>query len=140
MASHVGVAPRTAMTAPGLAVPVLQQNVENVIRPASSDRPPSSPIDDSVEESVIIEAFFRWKASSLPNQRAREKWLGALQVVEHEMWTIDDLKKMSVRFGEMWRVAIDKGIPDGIATTLVLSLQQFKGHYRKTGSIIEEYI
>jgi hypothetical protein len=34
--------------------------------------------------------------------------------MKDELWGIEDLKGISVRVGELWKYAVDKGIPDGL--------------------------
>jgi hypothetical protein len=92
----------------------------------------SSPIDPGHDDYDLVQRFFEWRLDNITNPAVKSMWTKALEVVQSEAWTIEDLKDMSVRGGELWKFATLKGIPDGIAVSFQSYLRQFKDVYRQS--------
>jgi hypothetical protein len=80
---------------------------------------------------VLIATFFTWKIMSLTDEDLKERWTSTHAIAKEECWSLDDLKEISVRGGELWRYATSKGVPDGIARSLHSNLKAYKQWYRQ---------
>lgn len=99
-------------------------------RQISPVKQPSSPIDASADETELVEAFFEWKLSTIQNEHARTKWLEVFKIVQEEMWSLEQMKEMSVSGGERRLYALQKGIPEGIVSSISSVIHQFKVVHR----------
>ena len=64
-------------------------------RPSSKPLPRSSPICNPEDEEFAIEDFLNWKGEALQSQRAKDRWNGVKEIVQNEMWSLEDLRDMS---------------------------------------------
>ena len=92
---------------------------------------PSSPVDPARDDIDLVNDFFTWKIASITNDKVKDRWAQAFRVAQDELWSIEDLKGISACGGALWKYAVDKGIPDGLAVTLATALKQFKQLYRE---------
>lgn len=95
----------------------------------------SSPIDSLVDDSVLITEFFKWLAKKTPKER-HHRLTEVYSVVLDQEWTIDDLKQMADPSSTPYRVAIQKGIPDGAARRFKTDIAQFGPHYRAAKALL----
>ena len=77
------------------------------------------------DEEAAIESFFRWRIerTKLPLQRHIVE--NAHQTVLCQMWTLDDLKTMENVKSDLYKLAIQQGIPDGLARSFRRELAIF---------------
>ena len=64
-------------------------------RPRSKPLTRSSPICNPEDEEFAIEDFLNWKGEALQSQRAKDRWNGVKEIVQNEMWSLEDLRDMS---------------------------------------------
>jgi hypothetical protein len=95
----------------------------------------SSPIDPMVDDSVLIAEFFKWLAKKTPKER-HNRLTEVYSVVLDQEWTMDDLKQMADPSSTPYRVAIQKGIPDGAARRFKTDIAQFGPHYRAAKALL----
>jgi len=71
----------------------------------------SSPVDPRAAKGDIdlVHDFFTWKIASVTNDKVKDRWAQVFRVAQDELWSIKDLKGISVRGGELWKYAVDKG-------------------------------
>ena len=81
----------------------------------------SSPVDPAKDDIDLVHDFFTWKIASVTNDKVKDRCARAFRVAQDGLWSIEDLKGISVRGqsrlvrgGELWKYAVDKGIPDGL--------------------------
>ncbi|KAN0076213.1 hypothetical protein V8E54_006355 [Elaphomyces granulatus] len=77
----------------------------------------SSPVDPAKDDIDLVHDFFTWKIASVTNDKVKDRFGHkpfGLPKMKDELWGIEDLKGISVRVGELWKYAVDKGIPDGL--------------------------
>lgn len=55
-------------------------------------------------------------------------------------WSIDDLKAMSDPSSRLYQIAIDRGVPDGVARNLKADLKTFKPRWREAERQAEELL
>ena len=92
----------------------------------------SSPIGRSSEEDDIIEAFWQWKKESTTKPSRKLQIGQASAIIDDEMWGLDDMKAMADTSSEVYKRAIDAGLPDGLIRGLKGDLKEFKGLWRNT--------
>ena len=64
-------------------------------RPSSKPLTKSSPICNPEDEEFAIEDFLNWKGEALQSKRAKDRWNGVKEIVQNEMWSLEDLRDMS---------------------------------------------
>ncbi|KAN0075053.1 hypothetical protein V8E54_007664 [Elaphomyces granulatus] len=74
----------------------------------------SSPVDPAKDDIDLVHDFFTWKIASVTNDKVKDRCARAIRVAQDGLWSIEDLKGISVRGGELWKYAVDKDIPDGL--------------------------
>ena len=118
------------------ALPTIKSKKKRFVAPSSSPAVrKSSPIDAEVDDSVLISDFFKWLAKKTPNNR-HQNLIRIYNVINEQEWTIDDLKAMADSSSIPYRVAIEKGIPDGAARRFKAELALFRPHYRAAKALL----
>src|SRR5450756_417168 len=75
----------------------------------------------------MIEDFFLWKLESIHNKRLYNAWQSAINIIQAQFWTFQQLKEMSDRDSSIYRTAVkDLHIPKGIATSFRAELARYK--------------
>jgi hypothetical protein len=64
----------------------------------------SSPEKDDIDH---VHHFFTWKIASVTNDKVKDRWAQAFRIAQDGLWSIEDLKGISVRGGELWKYAVD---------------------------------
>ena len=95
----------------------------------------SSPIDSIVDNSMLVTEFFKWLVKKTPKER-RNRLTEIYLVVLDQEWTMDDLKQMANPTSTPYRVAIQKGIPDGAARRFRTEIAQFGPHHRAAKALL----
>jgi len=95
----------------------------------------SSPIDSIVDNNVLVTEFFKWLVKKTPKKR-RNRLIEIYLVVLDQGWTMNDLKQMANLTSTPYRVAIQKGIPDGAAHRSRTEIAQFGPHYRAAKALL----
>ena len=98
--------------------------------------PRLSPIGPSEEEELIIQQFFTWKMGNTQSERTKEKLRQVSDTIKAEMWSIYDLATMSDSQSNMYRLARELGIPDGLARGFKADLREFKPQYRQAKALL----
>ena len=99
-------------------------------RPRSKPLTRSSPICNPEDEEFAMEDFLNWKGEPLQSQRAKDRWNGVKEIVQNEMWSLEDLRDMSETSSHIYKRAIQLGIPDGWARAFKTDLRTFKPQWR----------
>jgi hypothetical protein len=87
----------------------------------------SSPLlPDIPDDNVVITQFFAWLINSEANEHRCERLANAREIIFENGWTSGDMKKMADRNSQLYKLATNKGIPDGIAARFAKQLDQFK--------------
>lgn len=86
----------------------------------------SSPVGLLEEEEEIIDQFFNWKTNKAPRQAV--KIAEVRRLVEAQMWSIDNLKEMADSTSTIYLIALQLGVPDGMARAFKEDLKVFKAH------------
>lgn len=77
-----------------------------------------------------MEAFWQWKNELVKKPSVQVK-LGQVQAkFEHEIWNTDDMKAISDTSSEVYRNAVNSGLPEGLIRGLRSDLQEFKKLWR----------
>lgn len=96
-------------------------------------QPPSSPIGGDEEQDAIIDAFFSYLQRKRPG-----RWqliADAQGVVERNLWTEGDLRRMSDEKDSLHDVALKLGVPHGLLMSFRVELRAFKGQYRGANAL-----
>ena len=99
-------------------------------RQAPSPNRNSSPIDTPNEEGKVIEAFFEWKKSRVGKSAWRDRIADVQRIADREMWSIDDLKTMADPSSIMYKIAMQKEVPDAMARGFKADLKAFKPEWQ----------
>ena len=94
----------------------------------------SSPIAPN-EDEIILYNYWDWKARQLKSADAVARLSDARAIVEREIWSIEDLKKMSDPESKLYQTAVLKGLPDGLTRQFRKDLSKFKPVYRTVYSL-----
>jgi len=58
------------------------------------------------EDFDIIHDFFTWKIAFIMSDKAKDRWVHAFRAAQDELWSIEDLKGISVREEDLWKYAM----------------------------------
>ena len=94
----------------------------------------SSPIALNEDESILYE-YWSWKARKLRSADAIARLSEIRAIVEREMWTVEDLRKMADPESRIYQTAIVKGLPDGFTRQFRKDMSIFKPIYRTVRSL-----
>ena len=95
---------------------------------------PSSPIAPAggvANPFMLVQQFFNWARMNAPTDGVRQAYNKSAGVAEEQFWTLEDLKEMSNINSDLYRVARDKGLPDGIIRGFRKAIKDFKVVYRQ---------
>ena len=92
----------------------------------------SSALTGQEEEEEAMKQFFQWRLQQTLNEMAKIKINEAYDVALREMWSLDNLKEMEDTTSEKYKLAISRGIPDGLARGFRKDLRRFKPVFRNT--------
>ena len=84
----------------------------------------SSPVDPAKDDIDLVHDFFTWKIASVTNDKVKDRCARAFRVAQDGLWSIEDLKGISVRGGELWKYAVDARA--SLTAWLATALKQFK--------------
>jgi hypothetical protein len=104
--------------------------------PHVSHSPKSSPVADFEQAKNAMETFFAWKAMKTSRDTTKAKIMDAYEIVVAEMWTFDDLKKMQDLTSAIYKLAISKGIPGGLARGFRTDITTFKPQWRSSENLV----
>ena len=111
------------------------------IAPTPPPRPPlpppmappprdSSPLAAPEDEEEMREAFWGLK---LQKTTRKEALLNIKEIIDDNMWDSTHLQRMSNMSSELYKIAIEKGIPDGFLRNIREDLHRFKDIWRAGG-------
>ncbi|KAL8646119.1 MAG: hypothetical protein Q9226_007009, partial [Calogaya cf. arnoldii] len=84
-----------------------------------------------------FEEFFIWKARKATNPRQRELIDQSYAVIVDNFWSIDDIKAMADTSSRIYELAMEAGIPDGMARAFKKELKAFKQPYREARHLVD---
>ncbi|KIX08513.1 uncharacterized protein Z518_03169 [Rhinocladiella mackenziei CBS 650.93] len=91
---------------------------------------PPTPLINPDEEENVMESFFAWKISKSKLPGHRQKIKDAYQIVLDQMWTLDDLRAMDDMRSDLYGLAVQHGLPDGLARSFRRDLAVFIPNWR----------
>ncbi|OAP60804.1 hypothetical protein AYL99_05806 [Fonsecaea erecta] len=87
-------------------------------------RPPGL-LGEPGEEDTIMEHFFEWKIGRTKIPMQRQLVERAYETVLAQMWTLEDLRAMENIRSDLYILATQQGIPDGLARNFRRELEMF---------------
>lgn len=97
---------------------------------APQTNPPSSPINGVKDSLLLVEKFFEWAMARAPTPKAKAAYAKAKDVAEEQCWTLGDLKSMSNPRGELYKIAREERLADGIVRGFREAITEFKAFWR----------
>jgi hypothetical protein len=122
-----------------VARPMSTTEVQSVHGPSilpQQDTRKSSPLADPNDEDEAIRLFFEWKISKTTSEDVKDRVRKVYEVVERQMWTLEDLKAMEDPSDSLYKIATNLGIPDGMARRFKRELRAYKPVYRTGATLI----
>jgi len=86
----------------------------------------SSPLTSFDEEELAIKTFFTWKREKTSTIELKNRISEAEEAYNTNMWTLEDLKEINKPNSRIYELAIEAGIPDGLARGFKRDLKTFK--------------
>ena len=87
----------------------------------------SSPIPVDGNDDDVVAAFFSWKiAEERRSDERRQQWIRARDIATEQYWSLQDLKDMHNSKSAIYSLAVELGIPDGMARRFKTELARFK--------------
>ncbi len=83
-----------------------------------------------------MSGFFDWKKPRVTNPVWRQRFEDIHQLMDREMWTVDDLKAMSDPTSEIHKTAVRMGVPNGMARAFKDELKEFKPQWRQAKALL----
>ena len=123
-------APVPAPAPAAAPVPALAPAAAPALAQASKARETQSSSPIAEEEELVLEDYWVWKGSQTRNPARKAQLAAAREIVEDEMWTINQLKLMSDTSSKIFSLAIAKGIPSGLAAGFRTDFTCFKKIYQ----------
>ncbi|KAL9615804.1 MAG: hypothetical protein Q9160_009246 [Pyrenula sp. 1 TL-2023] len=102
---------------------------------AEQNSPRSSPLAGPEQEQQCIQDFFEWKLNRASRALHQELIEKAFSIVDNNMWGLEDLRGMEEGKSAAYKIAIQQGMPDGIARSFRRELRLFKPDYRASQSL-----
>lgn len=94
--------------------------------PLRSSSPPGPPDEDEWQ----LEDFWNWKFRRTNNAQGRTRFAAPRMIIQDEMWTVQDMRRMSDEKSVVYEGARDKGLPLGLITRFKADIHEFKPAYR----------
>ncbi len=92
----------------------------------------SSPLAPLDEEELAIKAFFTWKRGKASTDTQRDRISEAEETCNTNMWSLDDLKDMNQHDSGVYKLAMQAGLPDGLARGFKKDLKIFKPQWKRS--------
>ena len=92
----------------------------------------SSPLASLDEEELAIKAFFTWKREKTSTAEQKNRISEAEETYNTNIWTLKDLKKMNKLNSKVYELAMEAGIPDGLARGFKRDLKAFKPQWKRS--------
>jgi len=87
----------------------------------------SSPIPVDGNDNDVVAAFFSWKiAEERRSDERRQQLIRARDTATEQYWSLQDLKDMHNSKSAIYSLAVELGIPDGMARRFKTELARFK--------------
>ena len=112
-----------APTAPTASVASTASSAPNQLRSSSPPGPPN-------EDEWQLEDFWNWKFRRINNAQGRTKLAAAKIIINEEMWTVEDMRRMSDEKSAIYQEAKAKGLLLGLITRFKADIHEFKPTYR----------
>ena len=84
---------------------------------------------------MIINSLFEWKINNTPINKIRTKIQQARDVVQEQIWSINDLMIMSDSISRLYNIAIKKGLSDSMICGFPTDLAAYKPIYHAGKSL-----
>ncbi|KIW31921.1 uncharacterized protein PV07_03508 [Cladophialophora immunda] len=94
---------------------------------------PRSFLVEPGEDDTIMEHFFKWRVERTKIPLQRQLVESAYETVLTQMWSSDDLRAMENIKSDLYRLAIQQGIPDGLARGFRKELDVFLSQWQAHG-------
>ncbi|EXJ68293.1 uncharacterized protein A1O5_08908 [Cladophialophora psammophila CBS 110553] len=85
------------------------------------------------EEDTAMEHFFKWRIERMKIPMQRQLVESTYHTVLTQMWSLEDLRAMADVKSDLYRLAIQQGIPDGLARSFRRELDVFLSQWRSHG-------
>lgn len=114
------------------------QQPQSVVPPRLPVEEPrnSSPIDPEAQEESLVGAFFDWKLERIADGPSHEKLAEIKELFLTKWWTESDMRDMVNPTHRMYRIAMDAGVPDGMARRFGRDLTEFKKQWRHAKTLL----
>lgn len=87
----------------------------------------SIPIPVDGNDDDVVAAFFSWKiVEERRSDERRQQWIRARDIATEQYWSLQDLKDMHNSKSAIYSLAVELGIPDGMARRFKTELARFK--------------
>ena len=122
--------PPVAQTAPTQTAPIRSQSpntsLTNTTQISMAELGRSSPLAERTEEELAWDAFWQWKCNSTERPAKRQTYQEVKRVCDAHFWGFKELKNMSDRRSDVYRLGSDADIPDGLIKRFRNDLVEFK--------------
>ena len=90
----------------------------------------SSPLAERSEEELAWEAFWQWKSDNTQKPEKRQAYLDTKRICDMHFWSFNELKGMSDRQSDIYKLGLQAEIPDGLMKHFHDDISEFKPYWR----------